>query len=66
MAAPTDLTGEQTFLATHSATQFASIPAAAETFAEWVSQLPPAEKRTISSVSFAECDAEEVLVISST
>ena len=62
MAAPTDLTGDDPFRATHSETQFAPIPVAAETFAEWVLQLPPAEQRLISSVSFAECDAEEVLV----
>ena len=30
-------------------------------FAGWVSQLPLAEHRLISSVFYAECDAEEVL-----
>jgi hypothetical protein len=62
MAVPTDLTGDHILRGTHSGMQLDYIPAPAKTFAAWVSQLPLAEQRLISSVSFAECDAEEVLV----
>ena len=62
LAIPTDITGNQIFLATHSTVKFESTPAPASTFAKWVSQLPPAEKRLISSVYFAVCDAEQALV----
>ncbi len=62
MAVPTDLTGDHILRGTHSGMQLDYIPAPAETFAAWVSQLHLAKRRLISSVSFAERDAEEVLV----
>jgi hypothetical protein len=60
MAVPTDLEGEHILTATFSTLEYPEIPQPAETFAEWVAQMPPAERRLISSVSFAECDAEEI------
>jgi hypothetical protein len=64
LAIPTGISGNQIFLTNHSVHQYNSIPAPADTFATWVSQLPPAEHHLLSSVvSFAECNsAEEVLV----
>jgi hypothetical protein len=62
LAVPTDISGNKIFLTTHSSLQCDSIPAPAATFAAWVSQLPPAERRLLSSIYFAECDSEEVLV----
>ncbi len=62
LAIPTDITGNQIFLTTHSVLQYPSIPAPADTFATWVSQLPPGERRLLSYVSFAKCNSEEVLV----
>jgi hypothetical protein len=61
LASPTDIAGDQIYLTTYSESRHPSIPAAAATFAGWVSQLPLAEHRLISSVFYAECDAEEVL-----
>jgi hypothetical protein len=49
-AIPTDITGDQIFLTTHSVLQHPSIPAPADTFAIWVSQLPPAERRSFLCV----------------
>ena len=62
MAVPTDLQGEHILTAMCSSLEYPDIPKPAETFADWVDQLPPAERRLISSVSYAECDAEEILV----
>ncbi len=62
LAIPTDISGNQIFLATYSVLQYNSIPAPSDAFATWVSQLPPAEHCLLSSVSFAECDSEELLV----
>ena len=62
LAVPTDISGNQIFLTTHSSLRYDSIPAPADTFAAWVSQLPPAERRLLSSIYFAECNSEEVLV----
>ncbi len=39
-----------------------SIPAPAISFQEWIQQLPPAERRLLSSHYFAECDAEQALL----
>jgi hypothetical protein len=62
LAVPTDITGDQIFIATSSRVTFPSIPAPVRTFIDWTKQLPPAEQRLLSSVSFAECDAENALV----
>ena len=48
----------------HPVMPFDSIPTPADTFDERALQLPHAERRLISWISFAECDhAEEVLVV---
>ena len=62
LAVPADLEGEHIFTATYAAQNYPLIAAPADTFAEWVHQLPSAEKRLLSAVYFAECDAEEILV----
>jgi hypothetical protein len=62
LAAPTDLTGDQIFIATSSTVSFPSIPSSARMFSDWKKQLPPAEQRLLASVSFADCDAEQALV----
>ena len=62
LAVPADLEGEHIFTATYSEQSYHVIPEPADTFSAWVLQLPPAEQRLLSSVSFAECDAEEILV----
>jgi hypothetical protein len=62
LAVPADLEGEHILVATHSASNYSLIPEPADTFSEWVLQLPPAEYRLLSDISFEECDAEEILV----
>jgi hypothetical protein len=62
LAAPTDITGDQIFIATSSTVSFPSIPSPVWTFSDWKKQLPPAEQRLLASVSFADCDAEQALV----
>ena len=62
LATPADLTGDQILSATTATLEFESIPAPAKTFQAWVSQLPPAEKRMLSSIYFAQCDAEYMLL----
>ena len=62
LASPTDLTGDQIFLAPSSTLCFPSIAAPAWIFSDWKMQLPSAEQRLLASVSFADCDAEQGLV----
>jgi hypothetical protein len=62
MAIPSHLMGNHKFSATHFTTQYASTRAPATTFAQWVSQLPPAEQRLISSVYFAECNRADLQI----
>lgn len=45
LATPADLNGDQILTVTTATLEFESIPPPAKTFQEWVSQLPPAEKR---------------------
>lgn len=61
-AIPSDIAGRHIFTATSSTTAFACIPAPAASFHTWIQQLPSAERRLISSPSFAECDAEQALL----
>jgi hypothetical protein len=61
-ATPTDIEGCHIFKATSSTRTFESIPEPAGSFQDWIQQLPPAERRLISSHYFAECDAEKVLL----
>ena len=62
LAIPADLNGDQILTVTTATLEFAPIPPAAKTFQAWISQLPPAEKRMLSSVYFAQCDAEYLLL----
>ncbi len=62
LAIPSDITGDQIFLAEYSTLVSDPIAPPIHTFAEWLSQLLPAESRLVSSVSFYACDAETVLV----
>ena len=62
LATPADLAGCQVFTVSSSTTNFECIPAPARSFQEWIRQMPPAERRLISSHYFAECDAEHILI----
>ena len=62
LATPADLTGDQILSATTATAEFDTIPPPAKTFQEWVTQLPPAEQRMLSSVYFAQCDVEYLLL----
>ena len=64
LAIPTDLHGTEMLTTTTTTTKskFERIPTPPKSFKEWVTQLPPAERRLISSHSFAECDAEQMLL----
>ena len=62
LAVPSDLAGDQVLTATYDTLAFEPLPEPAATFTEWLAQLPPAEKRLVSSVFFSQCDAESVLV----
>ncbi len=62
LAIPADIAGDQIFLATYAAWQVSEIAPAITSFSACLNQLPPAEKRLVSSVFFAVSDAETVLV----
>ena len=62
LAIPMDIAGEQIFTSQYADVDYPMIPEPASTFQEWLGQLPVAEKRLVSSVSFDSCDAESVLV----
>ena len=62
LAAPTDITGCHIFTASSSMVMFPLQDAPATTFQDWIQQLPLAEQRLLSNVSFATCDAEQTLL----
>jgi hypothetical protein len=62
LAIPTDIHGEQIFTTLAASMAYNEIPTHATTFQQWTAQLPPAEKRMVSSVYFDMCDAEFLLL----
>lgn len=62
-AIPTDIVGCHIFTATSSSISYDTIPPPATSFHEWIQQLPPAERRLISSHYFDECDAEQAALL---
>ena len=62
LAIPANIDGCQVFTVSNSTTNFECTPEPARSFQEWIQQMPPAERRLISSHYFAECDAEQILI----
>jgi hypothetical protein len=62
LAVPTDITGCQIFKASSHTVSFPCQDKPATSFQGWCTQLPDAEKRLLSTVSFAICDGEELLI----
>lgn len=55
-------TGCHIFHTSSSSVTFPAPPVPAKTFNEWIHQLPEAENRLLSNISFAACDAEQTLL----
>jgi hypothetical protein len=61
-ATPADLTGNHIFQATFATVQYEEILPPPDTFGHWIAELPPAEKRVMSSVFYVMCDAQHLLL----
>ena len=61
LATPTDLQGDKIFTTSAATTDYAALPVPGTSFKEWTAQLPPAEKRMVTSVYVEMCDAEHLL-----
>ena len=62
LAIPADLTGQQLYTASHATNEYVLSPAAPQTSQQWLTKLPMAEKRMLSSITFDICDAEALLI----
>ena len=59
LAVPADLTGTHIFQATSATVQYDELLPPPDHFCQWIDELPPAEKRVLSSVFYVMCDASE-------